>query len=68
MVERLSQLGPHLLRQMGIEGRSAGTAMAQVVLNQAQVDPGFEQVGGVGMAQRVHVSVFVDAVVMHFQC
>ena len=35
--------------------------MAQVVLNHSQVEAGFQQVGGVGMAQCVHVRSLGEA-------
>jgi len=60
LVEWFSQRRPHLPGQMRVEGRGARTAMAQVVLNHPQVEPGFQQVGGVGMSQRMHVRPFGD--------
>ena len=35
--------------------------MAQVVLNHAQVEASLQQVGGVGMAQRMHMRPLVEA-------
>ena len=61
LVERRGEGGPHRARQMGVEGRGARTAMAQVVLNQAQVNARFQQVGGVRMSQRVHMGSFGEA-------
>ena len=60
LVERRGEGGPHRARQMGVEGRGARTAMAQVVLNQAQVNARFEQMGSVRMSQRMHMGPFVD--------
>ena len=39
------------LGEMGIDGGRLRGAVAEPGLNQAQVDAGFEQVGGPGMAQ-----------------
>ena len=61
LVERIGQGGPHLARQMGIELCSARAAVPQVFLDDPQVDAGFQQVGGVGMAQSVNVRTFDDA-------
>jgi hypothetical protein len=37
--------------QMGVEDGGIGGAVAQVFLNGAQIDAGFQQMGGIGMAQ-----------------
>src|SRR6266849_1893247 len=60
LVEWLGERSAHLARQMGVEGRGARTAVAQVVLNQAQVNARFEQMGSVRMSQRMHMGPFVD--------
>src|SRR5258708_37714862 len=64
LIERCGGGGPHFPGQMRVEGRGAGTAMAQAILNQAQVETRFQQVRGVGMAQRVDMSALVDATLL----
>ena len=44
----------HLRRQVRIEGGRFRTGVAQIGLNQAEVDARFEEVGGVRVAQRIH--------------
>ena len=43
---------------MRVGGRRFGRVVPQILLNQAQVHPGFEQVGGVGVAQGRDMRVF----------
>jgi hypothetical protein len=50
-LKRLGYLGLHLDGQVGANGRGGRIAMAQNLLNQAQLHPRLQQVGGVGMAQ-----------------
>ena len=45
--------------QMRVDAGGGRRAMAQPLLNQPQVDAGFQQMGGPGVAQRVHGSAFV---------
>jgi hypothetical protein len=56
LVERVGQCGPRLTRQMGVDPGGAGAAVAEIFLDQAQVDPGLEQVGGAGMAPMPHAA------------
>jgi len=42
-----------LLGQVEIEHGGLESGVAEVALNDAQVDAGFEEMGGVGMAQRI---------------
>src|SRR6267142_7103467 len=60
VVERRSQRCPHFPGQMRVDGSGARTAMAQVVLNDPQVESHFQQMGGVGMSQRMHVRALGD--------
>jgi hypothetical protein len=46
---------------MGVDPGGAGAAVAEIFLDQAQVDPGLQQVGGVGMAQGVDMGALKDA-------
>jgi hypothetical protein len=39
--------------QMGIDGRGSGRSVTENTLDDAQIDPGFQQVGGVAVTQRV---------------
>src|SRR5712692_3436946 len=64
LVERVGQGSPHLARQMGVDLGGAGAAVTEVLLDEAQVDAGLEQVGGVGMAQSVNVRPFDDSTVL----
>src|SRR5450759_810607 len=64
VVERVSLGGPHGAGQMGVKSRSARTAMAQVVLNQPQVNACFQQVRSVGMSQRMDMGSLVDAALL----
>ena len=48
-------------RQMGVDAGGGWRAMAQPLLNQAQIDASFEQMRGPGMAQRMHGGAFVVA-------
>src|SRR2546427_1684862 len=52
-----------LHREVGVDAGGGGRAVAQPLLDQAQVDTGFEQMGGPRVAQRVHRSAFVKAAV-----
>src|SRR6266545_1293098 len=46
--------------QMRVDAGGGGRAMAQPLLNQAQVDAGFQQMRGPRMTQGMHGSAFVD--------
>src|SRR5260370_21140495 len=61
LVERRRHRSPHFVSQMRVNGRGARTAMAQVVLNDAQIEVRFQQMCGVAVAQGVHMGVLVDA-------
>src|SRR5687767_76785 len=47
--------------QVRVDAGGGRRAMAQPLLNQPQVDTGFQQMGGPGVAQRVHRGAFVVA-------
>ena len=63
-VHELIQWHPHggsdRLGQMGVDLGGPRTPVAQSLLNDPEVDAGFQQMSGVGMAQRVHVGSFGD--------
>ena len=48
-----ARAGLGLGREMGVAGRGLGGGMSQIRLNDAQAHAGFQQMGGVGMAQTV---------------
>ena len=50
LVERIGEGGPHLARQVRVDLCGAGAAVPQVLLDDPQVDPGLQPMGGVGMA------------------
>jgi len=51
--------------EVGVDGSSAGAGVAEVLLDQSQVDTILEQMGGVGVAQGVDVGALVDAALFH---
>lgn len=51
--------------QMGVNFGGAGTGVAEVLLDEAEVDAVLEQVGGIGVAQGVDVSAFVQTTPLH---
>src|SRR2546428_13972175 len=64
LVERLGQCGLHLACQMGVDLRGTSTVVAQVFLNDSQVETGFQQMRGIGMPQRVHMGPLGDTAVL----
>src|ERR1044071_1865516 len=46
--------------QMGVDGGRARAGMAEVLLDEAEIDTVFEQVGGVGVAQGVDVGALIQ--------
>jgi hypothetical protein len=62
VIDQLTGVFLALLGEVEIEHSGFELGMAHVALDDAQVDTGFEEVGGVGMAQRVYGnSLFSDA-------
>ncbi len=62
VIDQLAGVLLTLLGEMEIEHGGFELGMAQVALDDAQVDAGFEEVGGVGMAQGMDGnSLFSDA-------
>ena len=60
----MNDLGGHLLGfggQVGIEGGGFGGVMAEILLDEPEVDTGFQQVGGVGVAQGVDAGFLAEA-------
>jgi len=53
VIDQLAGVFLALLGEVEIEHRGFELGMAHVALDDAQVDPGFEEVGGVGVAQGV---------------
>ena len=53
-----------LRRQMGVELRGARAGVTDVDLDQAQVHAVFQEMGGVGMPEGVHVRPFVDTALL----
>jgi hypothetical protein len=51
VIERMAGVLLDFVGQMGVEDGGIGGAVAQVFLNGAQIDAGFQQMGGIGMAQ-----------------
>ena len=60
-IDRIDGGLAHLRREMGVDLRGPGARVAQIHLDDAKVHSGFQQVGGVGVPQRVHVRALVDA-------
>jgi hypothetical protein len=48
-LDRIARRVTDLAGQMGVDGGGARAAVAEVVLNDPQIDPVLEQVGGVGV-------------------
>src|SRR5260370_5908461 len=61
LVERRRHRSPHFVSQMRVNGRGARTAIAQVVLNDAQIEARFQQMCGVAVPHGVHMGVLVAA-------
>jgi len=51
--ERIGEGGADLLGQMRVDLRRPGTTVAEDLLNDPQVHPGFQQMRGEGMSQRI---------------
>jgi len=58
VIDQLTGIFLALLGQVEIEHGGFETGMAQVALDDAQIDPGFEEMSGVGMAQGVYRNPF----------
>src|SRR6266545_2767774 len=58
VIDQLAGVFLALLGEVEIEHGSFELGMAHVALDDAQVDTGFEEMGGVGMAQRVYRNSF----------
>ena len=56
-----ARAGLRLGREMRVAGRGLRRRMPEIRLNNAQADPGFQQMGGGGMAQTVDRHPFGDA-------
>src|SRR5204862_8312174 len=54
----------HLLGQVRVKSRGRGGGMTENVLNDAQVDPGFKEMGGHTVAQRMDVGGFAHAALL----
>ena len=54
-------------RQVGVDGGGHGTVVAEVDLDLAEVLALLQQMGGVGMAERVNVRLFFDGAGMESQ-
>ena len=54
LIERIGQRIAHFPRQMGVELRGTRTAVSKILLNDPQVDTGFQQMSGVGMPPIPH--------------
>ena len=54
-IERIGQCAADLRRQMRVDLRRARTAMAQAVLDEPQVDAGFQKMSRVRMPQGMHM-------------
>ena len=50
--------------EMGVDRGGPGTGVAEVVRDQAEVDAGFEEMGGVAVAERVHVGALAHAALL----
>src|ERR1051326_5421105 len=59
-IDRVSCSVANLPRHMGVDGGGLKAGMAEVLLDQAQVDTVLEQMGGIGMPQGVNVSALVQ--------
>ncbi len=59
-VDRVLGGGPNVAGQVGVDLGGPGTGVAEERLDQAKIDTVFEQVGGVAVAQGVHVSLLVN--------
>jgi len=58
---------PDLLGQVRIDGGGGGRGVAEDDLDDAQVDPGLQQMGGEGMSEGVDVGGFAHAALVHGQ-
>jgi len=61
LVERIGQSGSNLRSEMGVDLGAPRTAMAEILLNDAQIDTRAQQMRRVGVAQGVDVSLFMHA-------
>lgn len=61
MLDRFIEQRASRRRQMSVEGSGFGRVVAQNGLDQPKIDTRFQQVGGIGMAQRVNGDVFVQS-------
>ena len=48
-------------RQMRVDRRAPRGDVPEIFLNMAEIDTGFQQMGGIGMSQGMHGRMFVDA-------
>ena len=53
----------HLRGEVGVERGGLGARVAEIGLDEPEIDSGLEQMGGVGVAEGMHMSPFVDAAV-----
>lgn len=60
LIERIGQSRPNLRGQMRIDLRGARAAVSEILLNDPQIDSCLQQMGGIGMPQRMDVSIFAD--------
>lgn len=60
LIERIRQSGPNLRGQMRVNLRAARTAVSEILLNDPQIDACLQQMSGIGMPQRMNVSIFAD--------
>ena len=61
MIEAVAGLLLDFVGQMGVEHGGVGGAVTQVLFNGAQIDAGLQQMSGIGMAQGMDGSSFLDA-------
>ncbi len=47
--------------EVGVDRGGTRAGMAEILLDQPELDASFEEVGGVGMPQRMDVGAFMDA-------
>src|SRR5262245_22305114 len=53
LIDGVLDLRQHFFGQVRVKGGSAGTVMAQNLLDDAQIDSGFQQMSGISVAQRL---------------